>query len=454
MSHFSQPTQPSPSVTPQPGTLPAVRPTHVRYQVVALAVLLGMVTYLDRVCISKLAPDIMRDLQLDKVQMGYVFSAFALAYAVFALPAARWAERVGTRFLLAAIVVWWSAFTIGTACAWGFAALLVIRFLFGAGEAGAWPCIAQTFSRWIPRRERGTIQGIFFTGAHLSGGATPLLVVWLSAFMSWRSIFVLFGLVGGVWAAVWYGWFRNTPAEHRRVNPSELTLITAEQEKATAAPGVRLVSWQALLKSPNVQALCLMYFPNSFVFYFCITWLPTYLKEKHHFDASTLGLLAGLPLTLSVLGDLLGGVVTDRVTARFGLRAGRCLVGAAAYLMAGLGLLAAPLCSSSVLAAVLIALAVAAVMFTLGAAWGTCIDIGGRSAGVVSAAMNTAGQVGSLLCPLMVAYTLKWFHNDWNIVLYFMGASFLVGTVCWFLIDPRKPVIANPPAHPVQTAST
>ena len=114
-------------------------PTHVRYQVVAMAVLLGMVTYLDRVCISKLAPDVMRDLSLDKVQMGYVFSVFALSYALFALPAARWADRMGTRVLLAAIVVWWSAFTIGTACAWGFVSLLVIRFLFGAGEAGAWP---------------------------------------------------------------------------------------------------------------------------------------------------------------------------------------------------------------------------------------------------------------------------------------------------------------------------
>ena len=414
------------------------QPTRVRYQVVAMAVLLGMVTYLDRVCISKLAPDVMRDLSLDKVQMGYVFSVFALSYALFALPAARWADRMGTRVLLAAIVVWWSAFTIGTACAWGFASLLVIRFLFGAGEAGAWPCITQTFSRWIPRQERGTIQGIFFTGAHLTGGVTPLLVVWLLGFMSWRTIFVLFGLVGFIWAAAWYAWFRNTPAEHAQVNPAELQLITAEQEKKTAADQGGLVAWKDLLKNANIWALCLMYFPNSFAFYFCITWLPTYLKEKHGFDANQLGFLAGLPLILSVLGDLLGGVVTDRATARFGLRAGRCVLGAVAYLIAGVGLLAVPFCSNSIMAAILIALAVAAVMFTLAAAWGTCIDIGGRNSGVVSAAMNTAGQVGSLLCPLIVAYTLKWFNNNWNIVLYLMGILFLIGTVCWGLINPHK----------------
>ena len=433
--------QPSPAANGLAALAQVGPPTGVRYRVVAMAVLLGMVTYLDRVCISKLAPDLMRDLGMDKVQMGYVFSAFALSYALFALPAARWADRVGTRFLLAAIVVWWSAFTIGTACAWGFVSLLVIRFLFGAGEAGAWPCITRTFSRWIPRKERGTIQGIFFTGAHLTGGVTPLLVVWMLAFVSWRVIFVVFGLVGFVWAAVWYLWFRDAPAEHARVNQAELALIAAGQDQGTSSKEEGLVAWKTLLKSRNMRALCLMYFPNSFAFYFCITWLPTYLKEKHGFDANALGFLAGLPLILSVLGDLLGGVVTDRLTARFGLWVGRCVLGAAAYLIAAVVLLAVPTCSNSVLAAILIAVAVAAVMFTLAASWGICMDIGGNSAGVVSAAMNTAGQVGSLLCPLIVAYTLKWFDNNWNIVLYMMGALFLIGTVCWCLINPRKRIL-------------
>ena len=152
-------------------------PTRVRYQVVALTVLLAMVTYLDRVCISKLAPDIMRDLGLSKIEMGYVFSAFALAYALFEIPTAWWADRGGTRLVLTRIVLWWSTFTIATAAAVNYATLLLVRFLFGAGEAGAWPCVARTFSRWIPARERGRVQGIFFAGAHLAGGLTPLAVV-------------------------------------------------------------------------------------------------------------------------------------------------------------------------------------------------------------------------------------------------------------------------------------
>ena len=150
------------------------RPTRVRYRVVALTVALAMVTYLDRVCISKLAPDIMRDLNLSKIQMGYVFSSFTLAYAFFEIPTAWWADREGTRRVLTRIVIWWSSFTIATAAAYNYATLLLVRFLFGAGEAGAWPCVARTFSRWIPARERGTIQGIFFAGAHLAGGLTPL----------------------------------------------------------------------------------------------------------------------------------------------------------------------------------------------------------------------------------------------------------------------------------------
>lgn len=422
----------SPPVTSQ------VAPTHVRYRVVGMALLLAMVTYLDRVCISKLAPNIMEDLGLSKVQMGYVFSAFALAYAIFEVPTAWWADRMGTRKVLTRIVIWWSCFTIATAAAFNYTALLVIRFLFGAGEAGAWPAVARTFSRWIPRQERGTIQGIFFAGAHLAGGLTPLLIVVLLKLVPWRAIFVLFGLVGFVWAFAWYRWFRDEPAEHMDINSAELQRIVSGRGEETSHTAGRTY-WNRLLAHPNTLALCVMYFPNSFVFYFCITWLPTYLKEQHGFDAAMLGVLAGLPLLLSVFGDLLGGVVTDRVAARFGIRIGRSAVGAGAYLIAAVALLLTPVCHQPVTAAVLIAVATTASMFTLPAAWGTCIEVGGNHSGVVSAAMNTSGQIGSLLCPLLVAYSLKWFHS-WSIPLYVMGGLFLLGTVCWCLIDPRKQI--------------
>ena len=219
---------------PSPVPVPSAAASRTRYKVVGWAVALAMVTYLDRACLATLAPDIMRDLGLSKQQMGFVYSAFALAYAAFEIPTAWWADRFGTRRVLARIVVWWSAFTMATAAAFNFASLVVLRFLFGAGEAGAWPSVARTFSRWIPRSERGRIQGIFFAGAHLAGGVTPLIAMLLLQVMSWRAVFVVFGALGLVWALGWYRWFRDEPADHPQVNAAELERIVADRP-----PGVR-----------------------------------------------------------------------------------------------------------------------------------------------------------------------------------------------------------------------
>ena len=422
-------------MNPIPST-PASRPTRTRFVVVGFCVALAVVTYLDRACIATLAPDIMRDLGLSKSQMSAIYSAFALAYAFFEIPTAWWADRSGTRRVLTRIVLWWSAFTMLTATAWSFTSLVVTRFLFGAGEAGAWPSAARTFSRWIPQAERGTIQGIFFSGAHLAGGVTPLIVVMLLQVMNWRAVFVLFGLVGVAWAAAWYRWFRDEPAEHPLVNAAELAKIEAGRAHAVAHP-TGWKYWRRLFGHRNTLPLCLMYLPNSFAFYFCITWLPTYLRERHGFDALALGFFAGLPLLLSVLGDLFGGVMTDVVTKRFGLRLGRAGVGAVAYVLAGGAMIAAGCSTAPAQAAWLIAIAVGASMFTLGSAWSTCLDIGGSHAGVVSAAMNTSGQIGSVLSPLMVTFLLQRL-GDWNVPLFVMGGLFLMGALCWGLIDPRQ----------------
>jgi sugar phosphate permease len=265
---------------------------------------------------------------------------------------------------------------------------------------------------------------------------TPLLVVALLQFLSWRAIFVCFGLLGLVWALVWYTWFRDEPSEHAAVNAAELAHIVAGRDAPAVHPR-GWAFWRRVLGNRSLLALCVMYFPNSFVFYFCITWLPTYLREQHHFEAGKLAFFAGLPLLLSVPADLFGGITTDWITARFGLRAGRCGVGGAAYLVAGISLLLAPLAPQPMLIASLIALATAASMFSLAAAWGTCIELGQENAAVVGATMNTAGQIGGLLCPLIVAYALKW-YGSWNISIYVMGVLFLVGAAAWAVIRPQE----------------
>jgi MFS family permease len=201
----------------------------VRFGVLGFAVALAAVTYLDRVCISHadVTASIQAELGLSDKQMSLVYSAFTLAYALFEMPTGAWGDRVGPRRVLTRIVVWWSSFTIATATVTSYGWLLLVRFLFGAGEAGAFPNVTRAFSRWFPVSERGTAQGIFFAGAHLGGGLTPILVGFLLGWLPWRALFVVFGSIGFVWALAWYGWFRDEPSEHPAVSPDELAHIEA-----------------------------------------------------------------------------------------------------------------------------------------------------------------------------------------------------------------------------------
>ena len=426
---------------PEPAVVPTARVTRVRYRVLAMAVLLAAITYLDRVCISVTAPAMRRDLGLSQVQMSFVFSAFTLAYAIFEIPTGRWGDRVGTRRVLLRIVSWWSSFTIATGAVFSYPSLLVTRFLFGAGEAGAWPNVAITFSRWFPLRERGTAQGIFFSGAHLAGGLTPLLVTALMAYFNWRMLFVLFGSVGFIWAFAWYRWFRDTPAEHPAVSPEERAYIESGRAILVSEHG-GIALWRRLLANLTVVFLCLMYFTQVYGFYLYITWLPTYLKESRGFSSLALGILAGLPLTLSAVADVLGGLTTDAIATRFGLRIGRAAVGGGSLAAAGVFLISGTFVQNPVLAAILISLAAAASNFLLGAAWGTCLDIGGNHSGVVSAAMNTSGAVGGILSPILLAFVVQHFAT-WSAPMYFTGFLYLAGALCWLAIDPRRRVTAS-----------
>jgi MFS family permease len=426
--------------------------SQVRYWVLAFAVALASITYLDRVCIAQTAGEMMRDLSLTKEQMGFVFSAFTLAYALFEIPTGIWGDRIGTRRVLTRIVVWWSSFTIATAWAAGYRSLLAVRFLFGMGEAGAFPNVSKTFSRWFPTAERGTVQGIFFAGAHLGGGLTPLLVKRLLWIMPWRMVFVVFGSIGFVWSTAWFLWFHDDPASHPAVSKEELKLIQSGRT-VESKHGLDRDVLRRILTSRNLLALCLMYFTQAYGFYFNITWLPTYLEKARGFASMQLGLLAGLPLIASAGADLLGGFTTDGLVRVFGLRLGRCGVGFVSLLIAGVAMIAGAAVDNPVLAAVLIALAGAADSFLLGAAWGVCLDIAGPHAGLVTGAMNTAGQLGAFLSPVVLPYLLvdQSRPEEWARPLFLSGALFLAGAFCWLFVDPRKPIVASspPPAEEI-----
>jgi MFS family permease len=420
------------------------RATHARYVVLVFMVTLAMVTYLDRACIGVMMPSIAEEFGLDAAQQSWVFFAFIFAYAAFEIPTARWADRHGAKSVLTRIVAWWSVFTVATAGAFNYVSLLSARFLFGMGEAGAWPCVARVMSRWIPKRARGTAKGIFFAGAYASASLTALLVTPLLSHLSWRTILVAFGCLGFAWIVLWSWWFRDEPTSHPAANETERALILADRPREAPHPG-GWTFWETLLRRRNVLLLCVAYMPNCATFYFCITWLPTYLKNHHGFEKAELGLMASLPLFLSTGTQFLGGWLSDRVASRRGLRAGRCIPGVLGYGFAGILILAASVTMQPRLAAALIGFAAAACMLTTAPFWSTCVDIGREHSATVSAAMNTSGQLAAIALQPIVGYSVKWFDN-WNVPFWLLGALFFVGAGCWLFIDPRRPVLGEAPA--------
>src|SRR5262245_830519 len=282
--------------------------TRVRYGVLAFLCALTFILYLDRICIQSAAEYIERDLEFDHRYMGWVLSAFALSYAVFEIPMGRWGDRHGSRGVLTRIVIWWSAFTAFTGAAPGFWSLLVIRFLFGAGEAGAFPNIARAVSRWFPEREQGRAMSVSFVGLAAGSAMTAPVVLTLLQLQSWRWAFVECGAAGALWCVWWRRWFRDLPEEHPAVNEAELKLIRAGrsgQEKSHRVP------WKALFTSANLAFICLMYFAYGYGLYFYITWLPTYLLEARGFSVNSTKWLAAAPWAVSALAFWVGGW-TDR----------------------------------------------------------------------------------------------------------------------------------------------
>lgn len=424
------------------------RASRVRFGVVGFCAALAVVTYLDRACIGVLSAGIRRDLGLSMQQMSFVFGAFTLAYALFEIPSAWWGERLGARRVLARIVAWWSAFTILTAAATGYKSLLAVRFLFGAGEAGAWPNAARVFSRWIPATERGRVQGIFFASAHLSAGLTPPLVLLLAPVVGWRGVFPIFGVFGFLWVWAWLRRFRDRPHEHPAVNAEELALIEAGAPREPAGVDDAPLRWRAVLRSPEVWLLCLVAFANSYGFYFVITWLPEYLGTLG-LAAGSRAIYAGLPMIFAVPADLLGGAATDFLARRFGLRPGRAVIGGTAYAVAAVAMFAAThVTASPHAAAVLLAVAGGASMFALAASWAACIEVGGVHAAVVSATMNTVGQIGGMLSPLVLAWLVERSAEagQWVLPLQLIAAIYFLAAASWLFIDPQRRLDGAMPA--------
>lgn len=412
-------------------------PTHARYWIVVFAVALAVIQYIDRVCISQAAPAIAGDLRLSPQQMGYVFSAFTLAYALFEIPGGYLGDRIGPRKVLLRIVVWWSFFTAATGWARSGLALVVTRFLFGAGEAGCFPNLTKAFGRWLPVAERARAQGIMWMSARWGGALTPLLVFLCLQVMPWRAAFMVFGLLGVVWSVAFYAWYRDNPHEHRGVNAAEAALLPP----APVADGSRFhVPWRKFARSRTVWCLCGQYAALSYAWYFYVTWFPTYLLKERGFDLRQSALLAGTPLLMGGFGSLLAGWVTPRLSGRLGdARWTRRGLGALGLLAGAALLVASTLVAKPYLAVALIALVSFCGDLTIPGAWTACMDVGGRFVGTLGGTMNMMGNLGGFLSPIVIG-TIVGRTNNWTLTFYVTAAVCVAGAACWLLLDPFTPL--------------
>jgi ACS family glucarate transporter-like MFS transporter len=432
------PTRPSTSERP-PIHVQGEKPTRARYWMVVFAVTLAILSYIDRVCISQAAPVISQDLGLSKTQMGYIFSSFAVAYALFEIPGGWMGDVIGPRKVLMRIVLWWSGFTALTGFAWNFSSLFVVRFLFGAGEAGCFPNLTKAFSTWLPTSERVRAQGIMWTFARWGGAFTPPLVVLAFTFMSWQTAFVAFGALGVVWAFLFYNWYRDNPRDHKGVNAAELALLQGSDGVAKAGHGN--VPWKRLLTSRSVWLLWLQYFCLSYPWYFFITWLPTFLKERYpELSDSERSYLAILPLFCGGLGSLFCGFVSGRVTRLTGsISLTRRLMASIGFFGAGVLMISSMQLNGALTVMMCIGLASFFNDLVMPGAWATCMDVGGSYAGTVSGSMNMMGNLAGFVAPVVGGY-MRDAGYDWSVFIYTMGAVYFIGTLCWPFIDPVTPI--------------
>lgn len=418
-------------------------PTRTRYWVIVFAITLAIITYVDRVCMSQAKADIQGTFALTDKQMGLVFSAFGLAYALFEIPMGLLGDRGGPRRVLMKVVVLWSAFTAATGCAVNFISLLVCRFLFGVGEAGAFPNLTKVFTLWLPVTERVRAQGITWMSARWAGALTPLLVVWMMSMVGWRWTFILFGLIGVVWAVAFYHWFRDDPREHPSVNQAELALL---DNSANNLVGHMPIPWKRFLANRTVWMLWLQYFCMSYGWYFYITWLPTYLREARQLDVAKSALLAGLPLFFGGIGCLFSGLVLNHV-ARWlnGTAAARRFMAYVGLTGAGIMFVLAAYLENPVYAMIAMGLSSFGNDLVMPGAWGACMDVGGKFSGSLSGSMNMMGNFAGFLAPMLLPWIREAAGGRWEPIFWVSGIVYLVGAISWVFIDPVTPLDRDEP---------
>jgi MFS family permease len=411
-------------------------PLKKRHGVLTFLVTLSILTFLDRLAIAVAGPRIQDELHIPPEIWGWVLGAFALAYGIFEMPSGASGDRVGQRRVLTRIVVWWSLFAGLTAAARGFAQLVVTQFLFGAGEAGAYPNASGVIARWFPKRERGRAQGAVWAASRVGGALSPLLVVPLLHAIGWRRMFCVFGLVGLVWAGLWRWWYHDRPADQPGITAAELREIGdggGGRGRHTGAP------WASLVRSRQVRLLVAMYCCYAWASWFYFSWFPTFLVRGAGFTESEMGLYSALPFLFGCAGNLAGGALSDRLAARYGLKIGRCLLASASLATSSLLILGLAMTRQKTGVILLASAGFGVLDLMLPAAWSLCLDLGRAHAGVLTGAMNTAGLAGGFLCSVLFGYLVRQ-TGGYSAPLCLIACMVMLSAVLITLVDPTRPV--------------
>ncbi len=409
----------------------------VRYQMVGATFILAMIVLFDRILISVAKDPVSADLSLNDKQMGWVLSIFALGYALFQTPAGLLADRFGARRILTLVVSIWSIFTALTGAVWNFFLLLVVRFLFGVGEAGAFPGIARAVFRWVPVGERGIVNGINFSGGRIGAAIALPGAAWLISQVGWRMSFAILGVIGILWAVIWYAWFRDDPAEHAAVSEQEQKFI--EEHTGAKQTTQSTISFSKLFQSKGMWLLMGQYFCSNFTFFFCLTWLFPHLKVKYNLEAIEAGFYSSAPLIFGALGNWFSGWLVDVIYRRGKWSLSRKLPAIIGFALAAIGVLASVYMEDVLGAIIFISLAVFGADMTLSPSWSACVDVGREHSGAVSGTMNMAGNLGSFVTALAFPYLMSLTGSD--VTFFYVTAVLnLLAIPIWWVIRSDQPL--------------
>ncbi|HKY18440.1 MAG TPA: MFS transporter [Rhizomicrobium sp.] len=400
-------------------------PTRTRYWVVGFALALAMVMYIQRVAIGQAAGPISSELNLTKTEMGLVFSAFALSYALFEIPMGLMGDKLGVRRVLSYLVLFWSLCLAATGAAWNLFSLLTMRFLFGAGEAGCFPNLTRMLSAWLPLNERVRAQALMWAFGRWGGALAPPVAFFVIYHFGWRVGFVMLALLGAVWVGAFLPWFRDDPVEHKGVNKAELTLLESSRALVLHDHGM---PWYKLLLQRDIAFLGLQYFCFSYTWYFYVTWLPTWLQQARGLTPGEAAAYSVIPLALGGLGSIVSGFLPLSVPRKW---VAICGFSATAILICII-----PNVPGVALPMALMGLASLCSDLTMPISWNTCVEIGKQYTATVSSTMNMLGNFAGFVAPLLGGFILDNTGNDWSIVLYTMSAAAVVSAACWFFLEP------------------